>query len=61
MKRIVKSLYILLVAIIVFTGALLIFEGAKQQPQTPAKAAVSGTAEPSVRELPIDQEQGSAI
>ena len=61
MKPIAKSIYILLVAIVVFTGALLIVEGAKQPPQEAAEAAVPEAAEDAVRGLPIDNQEGSAI
>lgn len=56
MKTIVKAIYMLIVAIIVFTGALLILQGLNEnQGSDMAVAAVHRL------ETPFDDQEGSAI
>ena len=75
MKKTIKAISLLLVAIVVFTGALLIAEGVREYRQNSGDAAeaVSGAASGmereaegentfgTVRMIPIDNEAGSAV
>lgn len=75
MKKTIKAIYLLLVAIVVFTGALLIAEGAQEHRQNSGDVveavseAVGGAEREeegndplgTVRMIPIDDEAGSAV
>ena len=54
MKKLVKFLYVLIVALVVFTGALIIVKGARE-PEPSAAETVEIT-----RTAPLDQEPDSA-
>lgn len=62
MKKAIKAVYILLVALIVFTGALMIAQGVQEHRYDDAAIAVvySGAGETPVESL-FEQEEGSAI
>ena len=56
MKTIVKAIYMLIVAIIVFTGALLILQGLNEHQGSDAAVATVQRLE-----SPFDDQEGSAI
>ena len=62
MKKAIKTVYILLVALVVFTGALMIAQGVQEHQYSDAAIAViySGAAQTPVESL-FEQEEGSAI
>lgn len=53
-KKLVKALYLLIVGLIVFTGALMIARGTRAGEATQAPDA------PAVREIPLDDDNDSA-
>ena len=53
-KKLVKALYLLIVGLIVFTGALMIARGMRAGEATQAPDA------PAVREIPLDDDNNSA-
>lgn len=55
MKKWVKALYVLIVGLIVFTGALMIARGAGQRESSPPEKAQT------IRTVPFDEEEGSAV
>ena len=54
MKKLVKFLYVLIVGLVVFTGALIIVKGAREPEMLAAEPAQS------TRTAPLDQEPDSA-
>ena len=53
-KKLVKALYVLIVGLVVFTGALMIARGMR------AGEATQEPDAPVVREIPLDDENNSA-
>ena len=53
-KKLVKALYVLIVGLVVFTGALMIARGMQGGETTMAPDA------PAAREIPLDDENDSA-
>ena len=53
-KKLVKALYVLIVGLVVFTGALIIAKGARQHGEPTASAAQT------MRAIPLDEENDSA-
>lgn len=63
MKKTVKAIYIIVVALIVFMGALMILEGAERNARMHTQALEekpAGTNENPIEKL-FDDEEGSAI
>lgn len=61
MKRIVKALYALLVGIIVFTGALYIFAGARERASWPQSRVQEAETPSAIRTEPFSDQKGSAL
>ena len=54
MKKFLKAFYLLIVGLVVFTGALIIAKGARQHGEPTASAAQT------MRAIPLDEENDSA-
>ena len=54
MKKFLKAFYLLIVGLVVFTGALIIAKGARQHGEPTASAAQT------MRTIPLDEENDSA-
>ena len=53
-KKFLKAFYLLIVGLVVFTGALIIAKGARQHSEPPISAAQT------MRTIPLDEENDSA-